>query len=397
MPPTGSNPNLWGRYPQAYEQDVDKLRGITQGGQRPFVAVEVDPVALFAQAPAGTRATIDPQYLIQLFGRDPNIDNDWISKEFQLAGNFLKVSFLPSRNNQTQTALSTNTANAIKDNSLAVTGSGAGTSSMSRVLILHFDDQKDTPHLLGDGDIFYLPQFSKIIVTFGPNSPRVRLLAGYNAAVLKNDDNQRSLNAQPSFGPGFGLWENPSYHCTPFAINQNLSAGQASAAVALANNATNNTDLIVQTGVLANQGTQGFGVAPIWITNVDVTVKQNVVGKDVNVQASLIVRDSSGALVRTLDVIQLQNANTLATGTTSDFRSKQYTLPIRASLRAGDKLTMRIVNGDVTNAINTFWTITGFAYGQIWTASAGTAFHITPQLSEHPFPGDSVETGQVNP
>lgn len=149
-----------------------------------------------------------------LFGLSAKYDNEGTPPSFQsiqspywrtvsipVVGNFLKVEYLPVRQN-IGTGFATPPNDTIllstvePQNTLEiVSGVLPGSSQIAGtgLILLDFENPSTTPLIVKNGDVFKTP-FTQVFITFKQLSPKIRITIGYNSEIVESKNDPQSLS-----------------------------------------------------------------------------------------------------------------------------------------------------------------------------------------------------------
>lgn len=219
-----------GKSPHA--QIAEELISIQQRNSKGFRVFDFSP---FNFPRTDFYPTIDKNYLYDLLGPEAvtiasglyedgtNVVSDlpyWRTVEIPVQGNFLKIEFLPVRQNEVWASWDSTLPAQIPDNTSVTDNSDSFTlfspkHSTDKFFFLSFQDNQGNQIIAKHGDVFKT-EFSSFFLTFKTTIPRFRITIGYNSQVEAVDD--RHANMQIAYGPGHGVFNNPQVNPVAFEI-----------------------------------------------------------------------------------------------------------------------------------------------------------------------------------
>lgn len=400
--------------------DVDAAFGAQQNRYQGLNVIDITPQRLSATA---FNCTISQQKLNDKIGYEA--DNDSITaggvkiktwRTFQLAnaGNFLKIEFLPSKRNFTDSrsqltgpqnlhddhtfAAGTllngiNPDNLIADPTHDIVTTGFIHREASRQILVQFDDPNGAIFIAKDGEVFLNP-FQTIFVSFKASCPRFSVIFGNNCSIESPSDS-RTMNANLAMGPGHGLWNNPSQHCVPFCFSVDRAFMTSNTTqIQVNNNNTNSITLIEQVNNFTNVTTSKVfrGLALGWITNLEIAGVYTTNNQNPSTIWAIQVQDSTGALLKTLCTGTVMASTGAGLLDAARFIiERNFSTPRRFTLRPGDKLVF-VVNNRSGSTLLYGYSIEGYAYGRLdgGQNAADTLGNklVLDTITENPFPLD---------
>lgn len=410
--------------------DVQTFKNIQQKRSQSFNTVDI---ISFNADPNLFRCRIRKEVLYELLGYEAEDETTigiggpqggaWRTFELPIMGNFLRLDFLNAKRNMNNGSNLNARFNSQESHTyvwtLGATTVGSqlvwrplapnnaafqsaapdvlSTSLMSRVVLVQFDDPNSPPIIAKDGQCFDT-SFSTVYVTMKVNTPRLRVTSGFNAKIYGAED-ARIMNANPVYGPGHGLWNNPDIHCVPFSISIN-GINTRPTMDSVNANATDTFNVIYQQALFnptpANALVKG-GVGVLWIHGFNFTGTGNT-GSSYIVKVSLAhMRNNFGTFNKELwsMPISWKEVQLTASGVVADAFNYHivFPKPIRVNLQPGDGVMVQVDNGASGAALNYLWSFFGYSYGPLSGGGFPTAPYYLNTLTEDPFPVDGITVG----
>ena len=460
---------------QAPEQSVhaqiaEELIAIQQRNSKGFRVIDFSPFNF-------PRDDFYPQMtqgdLVELFGpeaaslgggyyEDSNVSANsilpyWRTVEIPISGNFLKIEFLPVRLNEAFSVYDPSVVYPIADNTKLLDNSDqyqyfSPKHSAQKNIIVHFQDTQTNPILAKHGDTFET-EFTSFFVTFKAGIPRFRVTIGYNSKMTGQDD--RLLNTKLAYGPGHGMFNNPTIHATPFCVTQrdlnafqNTSAEYPSA-LAVGAGTEFNADLFtnvpnilnrcyssifpstdfqlaqytssgnskynadntsaacaISGGIFVANNFQVNGMTVGWITAMSLSALYFAAGAG-NLMLEMILETfrytstgGAGGVIRRIGSVQVSVGSTIKNGQIT----KTFKEPMRFCLEPRDSLRILIRNATGTNyggqaAIVQFG-VEGYTWGPTSGLGVNAGFPAAPfqndfKMTENPYPIDQSYLGTL--
>lgn len=215
-----------------HAQIAEEMIAVQQRNSKGFRVLDFSP---FNFPRADYYPQIDKNYLYDLLGPEAvtlasglyedgtNVVSDlpyWRTVEVPVQGNFLKVEFLPARQNEYWASWGSTLPAQIPDNTDTLDNSDSFTAfspkhATDKFFFVSFQDNQGNQIIAKHGDVFKT-EFTTFFITFKTTIPRFRITIGYNSTIENSDD--RAANMQIAYGPGFGVFNNPQVNPVPFEI-----------------------------------------------------------------------------------------------------------------------------------------------------------------------------------
>lgn len=388
-----------------YKRSYSEILSIQQAGSQGFRVIDIDPNNLDRE---DFNCTVSSADITRLFGGqissaalsalgytpfESPVNPYWRTVELQLNGTFLKVEFLPVRNNE-------QLANGGVDNSFGevsglISSSPAYFNEVDKNSILvQFESNSENPIIAKHGDVFQVP-FNTVYITmktgYQVGLPKIRLTVGFNARMVSLDD--RALIQRPAFGKGIGLLNDNPFHMVPFSISYAdvTQVGNVAMAITTAGAPTWTRELVIND---ASAGVPDGGLCG-WITGITWNARCDAPG-----QADLAFELVSGDSPYVNTIRRLYYATGSVEGTAGLLYSKTIDHvaalqePIRFTLKKGMSLALNLrMNTGGPNTRHSFGIVgycTSHLSGSPLPASyaKNIPFYPTWGMTENPYPLD---------
>jgi hypothetical protein len=365
-----------------YYSSTDDINRLVQLNPQPFQTIDVVP-SDFA-TPGTNSCVVDTSILSKLFGLEArtnlntvDIASSWRTIQVNIPGTFLKFDYLGAGIN----AIVGPTAAGVHPSSTEVARffpylSGQSTilsqsgQNQQRNYLIQFGSSKSAPLIIRGGDSFECP-FSTIFISFKALGAPFRLTIGQKSIQRSASDN-RPMNANISFGPGFGLWEDASYHPVPFTFTgdnfQNTAMDPnvtVNATTKIYNMITNSTNAVASNGVVCP-----IGDAILWITEVQFISNWDGSTNSKPNYLLGVLNTGTSAMTRTIYEV----STNVASGPPVASWVFNPSFPSRVSLKAGENLTLVIQNAGSSQKLG--WMVKGYIVGGLQPTQTGQSYTI---------------------
>lgn len=266
---------------------------------------------------------------------------------------------------------------------------------MNPVILIQFETTS-APILLARPGSKFNATFSKVFISFKTGAPRFSVVTGYKSSM---EHGTKELNANPAFGPGYGLWDNPSRHCVPFCMGlPPVGSGPAG----LYQNGHSIPLVTLNAGVsythslfVFEAGENFFnplyptgGIALIWITGFTFSAYP-VSGANVDPQFYFTIEIFNDNSNRTKTLMIEPFIPIFNVGANTAFgnirSSRDFPTPIRATLVTGDRLRVRIETNQNMNFVGV---VNGYFYGRPDIFNEPDESRAPESIQNNPFPLD---------
>lgn len=342
----------------------------------------------------------------------------WRSIEIPIQGSFLKIEFLPIRQNQSVGQSATQptqfSSNTDPQNTTSEVNGAYFVSpeiSSTNIILLDFENITISPLIVKNGMV-YKTYFNSIILTFKQLSPLIRVTIGVESEIVDESTPPQSLS----------LWDAKSFLDStlqapkPFCITDKDFSGTYGLRTDLLpvgtpvyyQVITNPKSTVSPTGPLVDRG-----MAIFWLTEFSAFMSSAIFPDAVNssvqtFDVELFIIDTSN--LPTLNVLERVAAVSCSficgTGQFGPNSSQfQFNEPIRVCLKANQALYIRMlpVTRTMTGTTQIWlkWHIAGYCYGSLNAITDGTGINVGPYvpsklLVENPYAADLVKYGVPN-
>lgn len=408
-----------------YDVSVDKINEIVRSGKKGFQTFDINPFTLTYD---NFKCRINSQVLWELIEYEPEVENyggddsliklSWRTVPIEVSGTWMKVEFLPSRKNYSNTINDITQSGVADSKTLNYNPSQISSSTTdnpadqpmdnalqdrnsSRQILIQFEGS-DSPVLIAKhGETFKLP-FNKVFVSMRQTSPRIRIVIGYNSEII-NNENERASNMSLSMSPGIGLWNSPTMYPVPFSMNWKgipfLSSGSANFLDSTASGIKIYTVIDQSATVTYPVPPVGpfhrvlNGIAILWVTSFNYTFLNTSFAN-----RTFLTEIYAGGVTVGNDYTQGKTVYTKVgvSGPATDSINVEvsFSTPVRIVLKPLDSLKIRMVmgTGGTPGSAEWAWSMTGYTLGKLHRVDFPKATDAFPfylnTLSENPFPDD---------
>lgn len=340
----------------------------------------------------------------------------WRTVSFPVVGNFLKIEYLPVRQNA-GSGTSGNFTNNLPDTTAPqnttsqINGAYINAPNIAgeNMILLDFENPSNVPHVVKNGMIFRT-YFNQIYVTFKQLSPLIRITIGVNSEIEESPTpNVQSL----------ALWDGKSYTKNsllppkPFCITDKdmfpFSTARGVRLEVLAPGQVLPVEVISNAGPPPASGIAA-GLALFWITgfsaqlNMDAGVTAG--GQFLTADIELMVVDVSNyPTLQLLERVACINCSILTQTSGIDCTSTVFNVaePIRISLKQFESLYCRFMVLSSSGSAYPVYgkvQINGYCHGGLISAGAGltnpTPYYLKKTLTENPYASDLERFGEPN-
>lgn len=398
-----------------FDLSSDEIQAIVQRSQKGFQIIDIQPNALtrdqnFCVLPDeriieiigaqnegnGAGATVDGQ--ASTYSMVPY----WRTVQLPITGNFLKIEFLPTiiQGTDTYYAPANNVQNAYYDAQNADATAQVDIAHRyagSRVILLNFEDTTQKPILVDDGQIFK-GYFTNVILTFKQLSPRIRVTVGFNTEIVTSRNNApRNLHMWGTSG----ILDKNVFNPISFCItDRDVSGASSGLGIAISYGQTI-TKPLLQAYNNTYSGTNKYadGVSIVWISKWAFACFSQISPGSITGSASLegelfIYDNNTSTYIKRLGTKIFEFGSDLNAGNNTLRDDSCFIEPIRVVLKPNQEIRAKFtyVNGfgaPPTPLIK--FSLLGYSLGKL-NGSGGTGL-VTPfildcKLTDNPYNSD---------